>query len=115
MSSSLVGPFVGFHHQALLIAGEWVMDTWCVAGVYVLTYPPACALPVLACASAMWPAGKGNVGYGANVGSNHTGKAPDQELRPGEGCVLRVALHARWLLSPCATTPHTTATGCVFG
>lgn len=54
VSASLVGPFVGFHHQALLIA-------------------------------AMWPAGKGNVGYGANVGSNHTSKAPDQEIRPGEG------------------------------
>jgi hypothetical protein len=23
--------------------------------------------------------------YGANVGSNHTSKAPDQEIRPGEG------------------------------
>ncbi|GBG30675.1 Hypothetical Protein FCC1311_068952 [Hondaea fermentalgiana] len=32
-----------------------------------------------------WPSGKGNVGYGANVGSNHTGKAPDQELWHGEG------------------------------
>ena len=37
VSASLVGPLVGFHHQALLIA-------------------------------AMWPEGKGNVGYGANVG-----------------------------------------------
>ena len=33
-----------------------------------------------------WPDGKGNIGYGANVGSNHTLKAPDQELWPGEGC-----------------------------
>jgi hypothetical protein len=32
-----------------------------------------------------WPKGRGNVGYGANVGSNHTGKAPDQELWHGEG------------------------------
>lgn len=32
-----------------------------------------------------WPMGRGNVGYGANVGSNHTGKAPDQELWHGEG------------------------------
>lgn len=40
---SLVGPFVGFHHQALLIA-------------------------------AIWPLGRGNVGYGANVGSNHTSR-----------------------------------------
>jgi hypothetical protein len=54
VSSSLVGPLLGFHHQALLIA-------------------------------ALWPEGKGNVGYGANVGSNHTSKAPDQEIRPGEG------------------------------
>lgn len=54
VTASLVGPFVGFHHQALLIA-------------------------------ALWPEGKGNVGYGANVGSNHTSKAPDQEIRCGEG------------------------------
>jgi Domain of unknown function (DUF4954) len=54
ITASLVGPFVGFHHQALLIA-------------------------------ALWPEGRGNVGYGANVGSNHTGKKPDQEIRPGEG------------------------------
>lgn len=54
VTSSFVGPFVGFHHQALLIAS-------------------------------FWPQGKGNVGYGANVGSNHTLKAPDQELFPGEG------------------------------
>eukprot|EP00948_MAST-09A_sp_MAST-9A-sp1_P003386 g3386.t1 len=33
-----------------------------------------------------WPAGRGNIGYGANVGSNHTGKRNDQELWPGEGC-----------------------------
>ncbi|MDB5047876.1 MAG: hypothetical protein JWO30_947 [Fibrobacteres bacterium] len=54
MSTSLVGPFVGFHHQSLLI-------------------------------SAIWPEGRGNIAYGANVGSNHTGKKPDQEIRPGEG------------------------------
>lgn len=33
----------------------------------------------------LWPAGKGNVGYGANAGSNHTSRLPDQELRLGEG------------------------------
>lgn len=33
----------------------------------------------------LWPQGKGNVAYGANVGSNHTAKAPDQELYSGEG------------------------------
>lgn len=54
ISSSLVGPMVGFHHQAMLIA----------------TY---------------WPRGRGNVAYGANCGSNHTSRAADQSLWPGEG------------------------------
>ena len=54
ITGSLVGPFVGFHHQALLIG-------------------------------ALWPEGHGNVAYGANVGSNHTGRKPDQEIKPGEG------------------------------
>lgn len=35
--------------------------------------------------SAFWPNGKGTVGYGANLGSNHTGRMPDQELWVGEG------------------------------
>lgn len=35
--------------------------------------------------AAIWPEGKGNVAYGANVGSNHTSKAPDQEIWCGEG------------------------------
>ena len=33
----------------------------------------------------IWPTGRGNVGYGANVGSNHTGRIPDQECWAGEG------------------------------
>jgi Domain of unknown function (DUF4954) len=33
----------------------------------------------------LWPLGRGNVGYGANVGSNHTGRLPDQESCAGEG------------------------------
>jgi NDP-sugar pyrophosphorylase family protein len=60
VTASLVGPFVGFHHQSLLIA-------------------------------CYWPAGRGNIGYGANVGSNHTGKAPDQEIWPGEGLFFGLA------------------------
>ncbi len=35
--------------------------------------------------AARWPEGRGNIGYGANVGSNHTSRLPDQEIRPGEG------------------------------
>ncbi|MBK8804441.1 MAG: DUF4954 family protein [Fibrobacteres bacterium] len=37
---------------------------------------------VIAC---LWPEGRGNVGHGAALGSNHTGRRADQELRPGEG------------------------------
>jgi hypothetical protein len=35
--------------------------------------------------SALWAEGRGNVGYGANIGSNHTGRMPDQEIVPGLG------------------------------
>lgn len=65
VSKSLVGPLVGFHHQALLV-------------------------------SAYWPEGRGNVGYGANVGSNHTGKAPDQEIRPGEGAFFGLGVNVKF-------------------
>jgi hypothetical protein len=70
VTASLVGPFVGFHHQALLIA-------------------------------AMWPEGKGNVGYGANIGSNHTSKAPDQEIWCGEGTFFGLATNIKF---PCNFT-----------
>ena len=62
---SLVGPFVGFHHQSLLVA-------------------------------AYWPEGKGNIGYGANIGSNHTGKAPDQEIWPGEGTFFGLGVNIKF-------------------
>lgn len=65
VTSCLLGPFVGFHHQALLIA-------------------------------ALWPEGKGNIGYGANVGSNHTSKAPDQEIRCGEGTFFGLGVNIKF-------------------
>lgn len=70
ITASFAGPFIGFHHQALLI-------------------------------SAYWPEGKGNIGYGANVGSNHTSRLPDQEIQPGEGmffglgCCVKFPAHFR--------------------
>lgn len=33
----------------------------------------------------IWITGRGNVGYGANIGSNHTGRVADQECWAGEG------------------------------
>src|SRR5208282_4258957 len=65
VTASLLGPFVSFHHQALLIA-------------------------------TLWPEGKGNVAYGANVGSNHTSKAPDQEFWPGEGMFLGLGVNIKF-------------------
>jgi hypothetical protein len=64
-TSCLLGPFINFHHQALLIA-------------------------------TLWPEGRGNVAYGANVGSNHTSKAPDQEFRPGEGAFLGLGVNVKF-------------------
>jgi hypothetical protein len=43
-----------------------------------------------------WPEGRGNVGYGANVGSNHTSRLPDQELRPGEGVFFGLACSVKF-------------------
>ncbi|MBA3707988.1 MAG: DUF4954 family protein [Planctomycetes bacterium] len=65
VTASLLGPFVGFHHQSLLIA-------------------------------AFWPEGKGNIAYGAMVGSNHTGRAPDQEIWPGEGAFFGLGCAIRF-------------------
>jgi Domain of unknown function (DUF4954) len=45
--------------------------------------------------SACWPEGRGNVGYGANVGSNHTGRAPDQEVHPGEGTFFGLGINLK--------------------
>jgi hypothetical protein len=85
VTACLVGPFVGFHHQALLIA-------------------------------TVWPEGKGNVGYGANVGSNHTLKAPDQELHNGEGCFFGLGVNIKYP-SNFKAAPYTVfATGvCTLG
>ena len=77
VTASLVGPFVGFHHQSLLIA-------------------------------AMWPEGKGNIGSGANVGSNHTSKAPDQEIWPGEGAFFGLGVNIKY------PTDLTAAPYCIF-
>lgn len=65
VTSSLIGPFVGFHHQSLLI-------------------------------SVLWPQGKGNVGYGAKIGSNHSGKAPDQECILAEGIFFGIGASVKF-------------------
>lgn len=56
--------------------------------------------------AAIWPEGKGNIGYGANVGSNHTSKAPDQEVFPGEGIFFGLGVNIKF---PCnfRSAPYT--------
>jgi hypothetical protein len=76
VTATLLGPFVGFHHQSLLIA-------------------------------AYWPEGKGNVAYGAMVGSNHTGRAPDQEIWPGEGTFFGLGCAIRFP-TDLSESPYTT-------
>jgi carbonic anhydrase/acetyltransferase-like protein (isoleucine patch superfamily) len=53
--------------------------TSCFAGPFTAAHHHSL---LIAC---IWPGGRGNIGYGANVGSNHTSRLPDQEIFPGEG------------------------------
>lgn len=46
--------------------------------------------------AALWPDGCGNLGYGANVGSNHTGRMPDQEVMPGLGMFFGLGVNVKF-------------------
>lgn len=46
--------------------------------------------------AALWPEGCGNLGYGANVGSNHTGRMPDQEVMPGRGMFFGLGVNVKF-------------------
>lgn len=70
VTDSIIGPNTGIE------AGE---VTSSLVGPFVGFHHQALLI------AAFWPEGKGNVAYGANVGSNHTAKAADQEIWPGEG------------------------------
>lgn len=58
-----------------------------------------------------WPAGRGNIGYGANVGSNHTGKAPDQEFWAGEGLFIGLNTAIKYPSNFCKAPYSLIATG----
>ena len=70
VSSSIIGP------NSALGGGE-VTST--LAGPFTVSHHQSLLI------AAVWTGGRGNIGYGANVGSNHTSRLPDQELYPGEG------------------------------
>lgn len=46
--------------------------------------------------AALWPEGRGNIGHGAAVGSNHTGRTADQELRLSEGMFLGLCTQVKY-------------------
>lgn len=51
--------------------------------------------------AALWPEGCGNLGYGANVGSNHTGRMPDQEVMPGQGMFFGLGVNIKFPANYC--------------
>jgi hypothetical protein len=46
--------------------------------------------------SAVWPGGRGNIGAGALVGSNHTSRSADQEIRPCEGAFIGLGTRVKF-------------------
>ncbi|HPS57660.1 MAG TPA: DUF4954 family protein, partial [Spirochaetota bacterium] len=70
ISSSIIGP------NSSIGEGE---VTSAIAGPFTAAHHQSL---IIAC---IWTGGRGNTGYGANVGSNHTSRQPDQELLAGEG------------------------------
>lgn len=49
--------------------------------------------------ASLWPLGRGNIGYGAMLGANHTSRTNDQECLPGEGCFFGLACAIRFPFS----------------
>jgi len=70
LRASVLGP------DSVLSDGEM---TACLAGPLTAMHHESLLIAV------RWPGGRGNVGYGANIGSNHTSRMPDQEMLCGEG------------------------------
>jgi hypothetical protein len=64
--------------------------TSCLLGPFVACHHQSLLIATL------WPEGKGNVAYGANVGSNHTSRAPDQEFRAGEGMFFGLGVNVKF-------------------
>ena len=79
---SLLGPFVGFHHQSLLIATCWPL------GRGNLGY--GAMIGDLLFASAFDREVMGS--HLRSIGANHTGRANDQECLAGEGCFFGLGM-----------------------
>ncbi|TVQ28526.1 MAG: DUF4954 family protein [Spirochaetaceae bacterium] len=67
---------------------------------------------VIAC---MWPEGLGNVGSGAQVGSNHTSRLPDQSMIAGEGMFFGLATAIKYPANYRESPYSVIATGLITG
>ncbi|RKZ09965.1 hypothetical protein DRQ25_04600 [Candidatus Fermentibacteria bacterium] len=81
LTSSFLGP------NSVLAEGE---ITASLAGPFTSSHHQSLLI------AARWPGGRGNIGYGANIGSNHTSRLPDQEIRPGEGMFFGLACSVKF-------------------
>ena len=71
------------------VVGRGEVDS-CLLGPFVALHHQSMLI------STVWPEGKGNISSGANVGANHTGRAPDQEFWPGEGMFIGLGVNVRF-------------------
>ncbi len=63
----------------------------------------------------VWPSGRGNVGSGAQVGSNHTSRLPDQSLLAGEGVFFGLATAIKFPANYAQSPYSVIATGLITG
>ncbi len=63
----------------------------------------------------VWPRGRGNVGSGAQVGSNHTSRLPDQALLVGEGVFFGLATAVKFPANYAQSPYSVIATGLITG
>lgn len=63
----------------------------------------------------MWPSGLGNVGSGAQIGSNHTSRLPDQSMMGGEGMFFGLATAIKFPANYRESPYSVIATGLITG
>ncbi|MFW6387798.1 MAG: DUF4954 family protein, partial [bacterium] len=65
--------------------------------------------------AALWPEGRGNLGSGAQVGSNHTSRLPDQSLLVGEGVFFGLSTAIKFPANYFESPYTVVATGLITG
>jgi Domain of unknown function (DUF4954) len=81
VTASILGP------NTAVAKGE---VTSCLLGPFVSMHHQSLLI------ATVWPEGRGNISAGANVGANHSTKAPDQEFWAGEGLFLGLGVSVKF-------------------